>query len=272
MTTTATPNVFILDEQFYFPHLNRYRRIWVYLPKDYEASGNRYPVIYMHDGQNLFDEFNAFGNEWGIDETLDARHGNVIVVGIDNGEEYRMAEYRLYDHPEHGPAEGAQYLKDITEIVKPFVDNLLRTLPQRETTGIAGSSMGGLITLYAGLYFPQIFGIVGIFSPALWLDAPKIFAEVQEVSARNAAGNNNQSAQCWYFYAGAQETETLVAEVATMVKILRQYAHLDVTYQINAGGVHDEVLWKNYFPDFYKWMVGEKAAEVLEEESDVRID
>ena len=272
MTSTATDNVFILNEQFYFPSLGRHRRIWVYLPKDYDSSGLRYPVIYMHDGQNLFDELNAFGREWGIDETLDAAHGKVIVVGIDNGLEHRMAEYMLYDHPEHGPAEGMNYLQDIAMALKPFVDGILRTLPQKEHTAIAGSSMGGLISLYAGLYFPQLFGAVGIFSPALWLDAPKIFMEVQEISERNALAFAGQPPQRWYFYAGAQETETLVAEVATIVKIFRNYPHLDVTYQIDGNGVHDEAVWKDYFPNFYKWIVGKKPAVLLESESDLRIE
>ena len=272
MTATATKNVFILDEHFYFPTLGRHRRLWVYLPEGYDTSGIHYPVIYMQDGQNLFDELNAFGSEWGVDETLDAERGKIIVVGIDNGEEHRMAEYMLYDHPDHGPAEGANYLKDIAGVLKPFVDGVLRTKPEKEHTCIAGSSMGGLISLYAGLYFPQHFGVVGIFSPALWLDAPKIFSEVQEVAARNAVNAKGEPAQRWYFYAGAQETETLVAEVATMVKIFRQYPHMDVTYQIDAAGIHDEAVWKNYFPDFYKWIVGKKPAHVLEKESDIRID
>lgn len=272
MTGSATENVYILDEQFYFPTLGRHRRLWVYLPEAYETSGIGYPVIYMHDGQNLFDELNSFGSEWGIDETLDAERGNIIVVGIDNGEEHRMAEYMLYDHPDHGPAEGAHYMKDIAEVLKPFVDGLLRTRPEKEHTCIAGSSMGGLISFYAGLYFPHIFGVVGIFSPALWLDAPRIFTEVQEVAGRNAISNEGQPQQRWYFYAGAQETETLVAEVATMVKIFRQYPYMDVTYQIDAEGIHDEAVWKNYFPNFYKWIVGKKPAQALEAESHLKID
>lgn len=271
MTATASQNVHILDDKFHLPNLNRDRRIWAYLPKGYETSTISYPVIYMHDGQNLFDEMNAFGNEWGIDEMLDAERGNIIVIGIDNGLEYRMAEYMLYDHPEHGVAEGAKYLKDIVEAVKPFIDEKLRTLAGREHTCIAGSSMGGLISFYAGLYFPHVFGAVGIFSPAFWLNAPKIFSEAEEVAQRNNSAADPQG-QRWYFYAGAMESETMVAEVATMVKILKQYSHLDVTYQIDAGGIHDEMVWKNYFPQFYKWITGQKAAEHLEAESDINID
>lgn len=272
MTSTATKNVYILDEQFHFPSLNRHRRLWVYLPVGYDTSGTDYPVMYMHDGQNLFDELNAFGSEWGIDETLDAERGNIIVVGIDNGAEHRMSEYMLHDHPDHGNAEGALYLKDIAEVLKPYVDSILRTRKGHEHTCIAGSSMGGLISLYAGLYFSHLFGVVGIFSPAIWLDAPKIFTEVNDLLMKRGAPGTVIPTQRWYFYAGAIESETMVAEVATMVKIFRQYPHLDVTYQIDAMGVHDEAVWKNYFPGFYKWVVGIKPAVVLEQESHIKID
>jgi predicted alpha/beta superfamily hydrolase len=270
MIGTATKNVFVLHDDFYLPNLQRNRKLWVYLPESYQQGDRQYPVIYMQDGQNLFDELNAFGREWGIDETLDAHGGEIIVVGIDNGEDHRMAEYMLYDHPEHGAAEGAKYLKDITEVIKPFVDDVLRTKPEKEHTSIAGSSMGGLISFYGGLYFPDIFGAVGIFSPALWIDAPKIFNETMEVIAHKADAEPDYT-QRWYFYAGAQESETMVAEVAAMVKIMRSNELLDVTYQIDGGGIHDEAVWKNYFTEFYKWIVGKKSAEVIEEGSDLKI-
>lgn len=266
MTTTASPNVFIMDENFHLPHLDRTRRIWLYLPAGYADSEERYPVLYMHDGQNLFDEHNAFGREWELDETLDEWNGKIIVVGIDNGMEHRMPEFMLHDHPEHGPGEGASYLKDIVEALKPVIDSNFRTLAGRESTGIAGSSMGGLISLYAGIYFPHIFGSVGIFSPALWLDAPGVFSE-----AKNAVERFTQP-QRWYFYGGAMESETMVAEVATMVKILRESPLVNVTYQIDSSGIHDEELWKNYFRYFYAWYTGIVPDHKIEKESDIKID
>ena len=272
MTSTATKNVFLLADAFYLPHLNRNRKLWVYLPENYDNTNRRYPVIYMQDGQNLFDEFNSFGSEWGIDETLDEHKGNIIVVGIDNGEEHRMAEYMLHDNTDHGEAEGAKYLKDITEVIKPYVDDVLRTQPEAKHTCIAGSSMGGLISFYAGLYFPHIFGIVGIFSPALWLDAPGIFEETQNVLNRVETDAVNPDKQKWYFYAGARESETMVAEVATMVKILKPFPQVEVTYQIDIEGVHDEAIWKNYFSEFYKWITNIKTADGIEGESDVKIN
>jgi predicted alpha/beta superfamily hydrolase len=255
MQGTASENVSILDDSFYFPSLSRHRRIWIYKPKNYDHSDERYPVIYMHDGQNLFDELNAFGSEWGVDEILDAEEGKVIVIGIDNGAEHRMSEYMVHDHPEHGIAEGVKYLKDVTEILKPYVDGILRTLPQREATCIAGSSMGGLISLYAGLYYPQIFGAVGVFSPALWIDAPQVFEEAKTLLTVTQDTNHNIPLQRWFFYAGALESETMVAEVASMVAIMGQSKRADVSYQLDAGGVHDEAVWKRYFPHLYKWFI-----------------
>jgi metallo-beta-lactamase class B len=269
MTATATENVSILDDAFFFPSLGRHRRIWIYRPIGYETSDERYPVMYMHDGQNLFDELNAFGTEWGVDETLDAERGKIIVIGIDNGSEHRMSEYMFHDHPDHGTAEGAAYLKDITEVLKPYVDSILRTKAGKEHTCIAGSSMGGLISFYAGLYFPHIYGAVGVFSPAFWLDAPGVFQQANEILLRD---KDTVPPQRWYFYAGALESETMIAEVAAMVKIMRESPRTDVTYQLDASGVHDEGVWRNYFPNFYKWFIGKKPAEVLENESHIKID
>ena len=271
MTSTATKNVFVLHENFYLPNLQRSRKLWVYLPESYQESEMQYPVIYMQDGQNLFDELNAFGREWGIDETLDEQKGDIIVVGIDNGEQHRMAEYMLYDNADHGEAEGAKYLKDIAEVIKPFVDDVLRTKTEKEHTSIAGSSMGGLISFYGGLYFPNIFGAVGIFSPAFWLDSPKIFNETLEVLGRRKNNSETDENQRWYFYAGAQESETMVSEVAAMVQIMRSNNQVDVTYQIDSDGMHDEALWKNYFTEFYKWIIGKKSKEKIEEHSHLKI-
>lgn len=269
MEGSATENVSILEEAFFLPSLGRNRRIWLYKPTDYDSSGKNYPVIYMHDGQNLFDEMSAFGSEWGVDEALDAERAEVIVIGIDNGSEHRMSEYMLYDHPEHGIAEGAKYLKDIAEILKPFVDRVLRTQPEKKTTCIAGSSMGGLISLYAGLYLPNIFGAVGVLSPALWLNSPQVFSETKKMLDQHA---NAEAIQRWYFYAGALESETMITEVATIVKIMQESSAADVTYQLDKSGVHDEAVWKNYFPELYRWLVGKKPAQLLEMESDIKID
>ena len=102
---TAAPNVWVMDDAFNIPQLGRTRRIWIYLPHNYHESEENYPVIYMHDGQNLFDQATAFDKEWGIDETLNSLLARCIIVGIDNSE-HRMKEYNFNDHDAHGPGEG----------------------------------------------------------------------------------------------------------------------------------------------------------------------
>lgn len=269
---TATENVSILDEAFYFPSLERHRRIWVYLPTGYHESQEHYPVIYMQDGQNLFDESNAFGEEWRVDETLDTENGKVIVIGIDNGGEHRMTEYMWHDHPEYGNAEGERYIHDVVNFLKPWIDQTLRTLPAREHTCIAGSSMGGLISLYAGLHFANIFGSVGIFSPSLWVHSDTVFLETREVLSMNCAAADNEIFQRWYFYGGARESETLIPEIATLVKTFREYSCIDCTYELDATGIHDETVWRNYFPNFYNWFRGLVSGDELQKRSDIKVD
>ncbi len=254
MSGTASNNVSILEENFYFPSLQRTRRIWVYKPSGYEGSDERYPVIYMHDGQNLFDEATAFGSEWRVDETLDALEGKVIIIGIENGIEHRMNEYMIHDHPRHGEADGAKYLNDISEVLKPFVDAALRTLADRQHTCICGSSMGGLISLYAGFYFRHVFGSIAILSPALWFDAPAVFNEAKEFVAR-LGSDASEPRHRWYVYAGALESGTIVAETATLVSILQESPVLDITSVVDPGGTHDEAVWGDHFREVYDWFV-----------------
>ena len=98
--STRSKNVQIIDTAFYMPQLNRYRRVWIYLPESYADTKRKYPVLYMHDGQNVFDEATSFSGEWGVDETLDSMSDEIeetIVVAIDNGGEHRLNEYAPYD-------------------------------------------------------------------------------------------------------------------------------------------------------------------------------
>src|SRR5688572_7394439 len=167
---TLAENAYILDEAFYMPQLQRSRRIWLYLPPEYSASGKSYPVIYMHDGQNLFDATTAFGGaEWGIDETLNTVKNKCIIVGIDNGGAKRINEYNFYDNEQHGAGEGRAYVSFIVDTLKPYIDKTYRTLADRDHTFTAGSSLGGLISFYAAMWYPQVFGGGGIFSPAFWI-------------------------------------------------------------------------------------------------------
>jgi hypothetical protein len=130
---TASANVSVLDTAFAMPQLGRTRRVWIYLPPDYATSAKRYPVLYLHDGQNVFDVATAFAGEWGVDEALDslaaAGDPGAIVVAVDNGGDRRIAEYSPWVHPRHGGGEGAAYVEWLAGTLKPWIDAHYRTRP-----------------------------------------------------------------------------------------------------------------------------------------------
>jgi predicted alpha/beta superfamily hydrolase len=195
---SATASVSILDTAFAIPELGRARRVWIYLPPDYASSGKTYPVLYMHDGQNVFDAATAYAGEWGVDEALDSLHAagdpGVIVVAVDNGGELRMREYSPWVHPQHGGGEGDEYADFLARTLKPWIDRHYRTRPGPESTGIMGSSMGGLISLHAALRHPGVFGRVGVFSPSLW------FSDSVFVAARGGVASGPRPRM--YFVSG----------------------------------------------------------------------
>jgi predicted alpha/beta superfamily hydrolase len=153
--STASKNVSIIDTAFYMPQLNRYRRIWIYLPYNYNSTKQQYPVVYLQDGQNIFDKATSFIDEWGVDECVDTliQKGTKasIIVAIDNGGEQRMNEYNPYVHEKYGGGEGDKYVDFLTNTLKPYIDKNYRTLKDAANTTIAGSSMGALISYYAAL-------------------------------------------------------------------------------------------------------------------------
>ncbi len=154
--------------------LGNRRDVRVYLPPGYEENADRhYPVLYVQDGQNVFDSATAaFGVEWGLDETAEGliRAGKLppmIIVAADNTPE-RMAEYSPLPDPRHAGGKAEAYGRFLVDELKPFVDKEYRTMPEREHTGVMGSSMGGLVSLYLGFKHPATFGLVGALSPSLW--------------------------------------------------------------------------------------------------------
>lgn len=248
---TATAQVKIVDSAFLIPQLSRTRRIWAYLPKDYEKSKKRYPVIYMQDGQNLFSEQTAAFGEWGIDETLDSlieKGGkSAIIIGIDNGAEKRMNEYNPYDHKDYGKGEGNEYVDFLALTLKPFIDKKYRTLKDSAHTFVAGSSMGALISLHALAKYPDIFGGAGIFSPAFW-PAPKMYDDV-------AAAPWGNGFRRFYFYAGGQESETMVNDMNKMIAIIEKKGHYETRRVIYPTGKHNEATWGREFPHFYTFII-----------------
>jgi predicted alpha/beta superfamily hydrolase len=173
----------LVAEQVYSPQLENERDILVYLPPSYTKSTRRYPVLYMHDGQNLFDPATSFAGEWGVDESLEmlaSEEGlEAIVVAIPNSGPDRLNEYSPFHDTLHGGGRGNQYIAFIVHTLKPAIDAQFRTLPDRKHTGIMGSSMGGLISLYAYFHREHVFGFAGVMSPSLWFSHGAIFDYVQ---------------------------------------------------------------------------------------------
>lgn len=245
---TASVQVHIISEKFDMPQLDRQRRVWIYLPADYQFGNKKYPVIYMHDGQNLFDANTSGYGEWGIDEIMDKlpSTNQCIVVGIDHGDEYRITEYDPYDS-KYGKGAGNDYVDFLVKTLKPYIDQHYRTKPDAGHTTIAGSSMGGLISMYAALKYPDVFGNTGIFSPAFWI-APQIY----DYALRVYLPIDNK----FYFVCGNNESKGEVADMQKMVDIIRfkgiNEKKSPVTI-INGGG-HNEKQWNADFPAFYKWL------------------
>lgn len=148
--------------------LGAVRKIWVYLPVDYEKSRRKFPVIYMHDAQNLFDSKTSFSGEWGVDETMNTLAIKAIVVGIEHGNDKRMEELTPFPNENYGGGNADAYLNFLVTVVKPYVDGEYRTKSSAEHTTILGSSLGGLLSLYALAKHPETFGKAGVFSPSFW--------------------------------------------------------------------------------------------------------
>jgi len=248
---TASPQVKLLDTAFFIPQLNRTRRVWIYLPRGYANTRKLYPVLYMQDGQNLFNEQTAAFGEWGVDETLDSMQAKMgqecIVVGVDNGGATRINEYNPYDHPKHGKGEGKAYAAFLVETLKPFIDKQYRTITGPKNTFVAGSSMGALISMYAILRYPSVFGGAGILSPSFWM-APDIY---QDAAAANLPALTHK----FYFYAGGKESEATVPDMDKMIRIIESKGAYHIQRLVSPLGKHDEATWRKAFANFYQFIM-----------------
>lgn len=245
--TTATKNVSILHPAFPMTNLGRTRRIWLYLPDGYKESKKRYPVIYMHDGQNLFDAHTSYCGEWGVDKIMNTMEDPCIIVGIDNGSLLRLNEYNILDNEEHGPGEGLKYLSFIAKELKPFIDKNYRTQKSASSTLMSGSSMGGLITFYAGLFYPEVFGVLGVFSPSFWTNpilARELPSLLKEKSHRK---------QRYFFDVGGRENPHMISQMLEVSQELKKHGNPEVETVVIPEGEHNESSWGMNFGRFYYW-------------------
>jgi predicted alpha/beta superfamily hydrolase len=227
------------------PQLGDARPIAVYLPPSHGLDARRYPVLYMHDGQNLFDRgTSTLGTEWCVDEAMQAaaREGvEAIVVGIWSGAD-RQRELSPF-----GGGRGEAYLEFLVKTVRPLVNRTFRARRERRHTGILGSSLGGLISTYAMLRYPQIFGLLGAFSPSYWAGRGAIYRILAHAPAPPGRA---------YFDNSVHETSA-----RRMVNHFRRdfgyTLEVDLRYVEDPDGAHDESAWAARFPAAVRFLLGE---------------
>lgn len=247
--STIQSNVIVLEQEFEIPGLNRNRQIRIYLPVDYHESEQKYPVIYMHDGQNLFDDSTSYAGEWGVDESLNQLAATsafkLIVVGIDNGQEKRLNEMSPWKSKEFGKAEGREYMDFIVFHIKPFIDSTYRTIPDRDNTAIMGSSMAGLISHYAIYKYPEVFGKAGIFSPYWYTDL------VYDYTVENPIPKHSRL----FLLIGGKEGDMIDASQKMYNNILESGHPIEnVNLIIIPEADHNEVLWRKQFLPAVDWL------------------
>jgi len=254
---TASVNVSIFDTAFLFPSLGYTKAVRIYLPPNYQQSNKKFPVLYMQDGQNVFDEFTSGYGEWHVDEAMDSLYKtsgiSFIVVGIDHGNEKRINEYNPYDSTRYGRGVGELYLKDLAEVLKPAIDKTYRTSTASRNTWIAGSSMGGLISTYGVFNYPKVFGGAGVFSPAYWINTSI------ESAAMNYSIQSNKKNK-FYFYAGGNEGEQMVPDMEKIAAIICNGKQENCTSSVDAEAKHNEAAWTKHFHEFLKFMLANSSS------------
>jgi predicted alpha/beta superfamily hydrolase len=221
------------------PQRGTERDLDVFLPPSYRRGKRRYPVIYMQDGQNLADPHRAFAGTWELERairTLADRDLEAIIVGIPNIGQGRINEYTPFVDAKAGGGDGDAYLAFVERTIKPMIDRRFRTRPERETTGIFGSSLGGLISLYAFFRAPETFGFAGAMSPSLWFAGRAMLSYVERDG--NPPGR-------LYVDAGTDEGAGTVRDARELMTILRGKGFGDdrLRFVTDEGGRHEEAHW-----------------------------
>lgn len=251
--STAQPNVKIISDHFEMPQLQRNRRIWIYLPPDYENSKKKYPVMYLHDGQNLFDDQTSYAREWQVDESLNRIFAQTketaIVVGINNGGDKRIEELSPFKNEKYGGGNGEDYMKFIVETLKPYIDKSYRTKPCRKFTILGGSSLGALISVYGGVRYPETFGKILAFSNAFWFNS-------KELNDYIRTSKSNLKKQKYYFVQGKHESEDMDEQTMKVINSLKvkNLKPKNIYNRSDEDGKHNEMYWRREFPAAFLWL------------------
>lgn len=256
---TLTGNI-VLIKNFKANLLKNNRDIIVYLPPDYYINLNkRYPVLYMHDGNNIFDKAtSAYGFEWSSDETAqklikDKFIKEIIVVGIYNNEN-RHLEYTYHRDKKYGGGKLLQYSDFIINDLKPYMDKKFRTLPDRENTAVAGSSLGGLCSFYLGWLHPEIFSKAAVISPALWWAGDAVIKMVNEY-------NGPKKDLAIWLDMGTMESKNAIEKARNFKDILVKKGYQlnkDLQYLEAKDAIHNESAWADRFDKILIFFFGNK--------------
>ena len=234
----------------------RPRRLYVYLPRGYTQGKQRYPVLYMFDGHNLFyDSHATFGKSWGMKEYLERTKAQLIVVAVESNREgfRRISEYVPWDF--HAPrpigaveGQGRETMEWFTKVLKPEIDKTYRTLPDREHTMIAGSSLGGLMSIYAITAYNDVFSRAAALSPSMWVN-PKGMAEL--IRSHPLASPTRI-----YLDMGTAEKagdlRPLTAIFETAKRLTK--AGAEVAADVIPGAMHNEAAWEKRIPNMMQYL------------------
>jgi predicted alpha/beta superfamily hydrolase len=255
---TLTGNIQV-HHNFHSRNLNTDRDVIVYLPPGYDHDpSRRYPVLYLQDGQNLFDSATAFlGNEWGLDETAELLISGgqiepLIMVGVYNTGMKRIGEYTPVRDRRGRGGQARRYGRLMVEDLKPFIDERYRTYRDQANTGLGGSSLGGLVTMYLGLEYPNVFGKLVVMSPSVWWANRDILLRVEKLKKKlplkiwldigTAEGSN----------AGMTERDAVSLRDALIEKGWQ--LGQDLGFEVDQGAGHNEQAWGNRIRDALKFL------------------
>ena len=234
------------------------RRLYVYLPKEYEKTDERYPVLYMFDGHNVFYNSHAtYGKSWGMKEYLTRTHLPLIVVAVECNHEgnQRLSEYSPYDFNARGmgriEGRGKETMDWIVNELKPYIDETYRTIPDREHTMIAGSSMGGLMALYAVVAYNEVFSRAAALSPSIMLCMKEVRSLIAETKL--------QKTTRVYMDVGSTEVPENRRGRGLLADLFDTAARLtkggaQVAAQLVTGAAHCEADWEKRIPVFMDYL------------------
>ena len=248
----------ILIKKIQIPDLptEKPRRLYIFLPKGYDASDRRYPVFYMFDGHNVFyDSHATYGKSWGMKEYLKKHNLQLILVAVEcNPEGFRrLFEYSPWDFSAPRPIGDVQGLGKVTmdwftTVLKPEIDATYRTLPDREHTIIGGSSMGGLMSLYAAVEYNHVFSRAAVLSPSLWVSPSKL----KELIRSHPLASPTRI----YMDMGTGEIDKRRLALSGMFETAKYLskAGADVSANVIPGAVHNEAAWEKRIPDIFRYL------------------